>query len=282
MTGYIDTPKDSRDFKAYMAFEDIPDIKIPEKFETSFQPPFEKQLCGNCVAQTLANIMEVFYYNQCGVHENFSVGFIYGNRDEKESHTEGMTGYQACGHLVKDGDVKSAVFDNPGSAPSIVEKVNEFKAKCPDWREKAYVPPLYIRTEDVNTVKKFMMKYNAPVMGIMSARAFSGWSYLHAMALYGWDGNTAVFQNSWGENSPQKIVKVDFDKVIDFWIILPYFISGFSDLKPEHWAFESINYCADKKYLLGYPDNSFRPDAPMTRAEFCVTVKRLRLLGVMT
>ena len=72
--------------------------------------------------------MEVFYYNQCGVHENFSVGFIYGNRDEKESHTEGMTGYQACGHLVKDGDVKSAVFDNPGSAPSIVEKVNEFKA----------------------------------------------------------------------------------------------------------------------------------------------------------
>lgn len=90
MTGYIDTPKDSRDFKGYMAFEDTPDIEIPEKFETSFQPPFEKQLCGNCVAQTLANIMEVFYYNQCGVHENFSVGFIYGNRYEKESHTEGM------------------------------------------------------------------------------------------------------------------------------------------------------------------------------------------------
>ncbi|PWM68211.1 MAG: S-layer protein, partial [Clostridiales bacterium] len=53
----------------------------------------------------------------------------------------------------------------------------------------------------------------------------------------------------------------------------------FSDLKPEHWAFESINYCADKKYLLGYPDNSFRPDAPMTRAEFCVMVKRLKKLN---
>ena len=89
-------------------------------------------------------------------------------------------------------------------------------------------------------------------MGIMSARAFSGWSYLHAMALYGWSGDTAIFQNSWGEKSPQKIVMVDFDKVIDFWIILPYFISDFSDLKPEHWAFESINSCADKKYLLGY------------------------------
>ena len=36
MTGYIDTPKDSRDFKAYMAFEDTPDIEIPEKLKLLF------------------------------------------------------------------------------------------------------------------------------------------------------------------------------------------------------------------------------------------------------
>ena len=33
------------------------------------------------------------------------------------------------------------------------------------------------------------------------------------------------------------------------------------------------------KISSDYPDNSFRPDAPMTRAEFCVMVKRLKNLN---
>jgi hypothetical protein len=57
---------------------------------------------------------------------------------------------------------------------------------------------------------------------------FSFGSGLHAMALYGWDGDTAIMQNSWGENHNRKIVELPFDKIKEFWLILPFEIANFN------------------------------------------------------
>lgn len=277
-SGFIYESKHKEDYPVCMAYEDSNDIEIPENFTTSFQPPFANQLCGNCVAQTIANIMEVMYYNIMGRHEDFSVGFVYGNRDKGENTGEGMTGYMACGHLCRDGDIKSSLFDNPGSAPSIIEAVNEFKDACPDWKEQAYVPKLYVRTTNADEVKRFIYKYNIPVLGIVQARrigrVLNGQQY-HAMALYGWKSNTAIFQNSWGEKDTRRTPEIDFDKCEEFWLIMPFKIAEFIDLSTEHWAYNDISKCVEDAILLGYPDNTFQPDKEMTRAEVAALIYRL-------
>ena len=55
-------------------------------------------------------------------------------------------------------------------------------------------------------------------------------------------------------------------------IILMFFIFnysyGYSDIGEKYWAYEAINILSDKNILSGYPDDSFRPDNNMTRAEF--------------
>lgn len=272
--GFILSSVDERDYPICMAYEDGGGVVVPETFRTSFQPPCEKQLCGNCVAQTIANVLEVFYHNAVGVHEDFSVGFVYGNRDDGEYSGEGMTGYLACGHLVRDGDVKSAVFDNPGSAPSIIGAVTRFKEQNPSWREKAYVPSLYVRTESVGEVKKFIMKYDAPAMAVCKISDFSHGKGYHAMALYGWDGDVAIMQNSWGERSNLRTVELEFDKIIEFWLIMPYVIGGFRDTDVCDPMYGYIAKAVERRLLLGYPDGTFRGEAKLTRAEFSAIVYR--------
>lgn len=43
---------------------------------------------------------------------------------------------------------------------------------------------------------------------------------------------------------------------------------GFSDIYPTHWAYEAIMAMSEKGIISGYPDKSFRPGNPITRAEF--------------
>lgn len=271
--GAIRSLEDERDYPICMAYEDKP-MEIPDNFTTSFQPPYAKQISGNCVAQSIANIMEVMYYHMVGRHEDFSVGFVYGNRDKYEYDGEGMTGRLACNHLVKDGNVKSEVFDNVCEAPHIIKAVNRFKEQFPNWKEFTYVPPRYVRTKNADEVKKFILRYDIPVMTVVNTKHFYWSGGLHAMALYGWNGDIAIMQNSWGEDK-KPIVEVPFDDIEEFWLIVPFEIANFTDLSAEHWAFESIVKCVDEKILLGYPDNTFAPDKSLTRAELAVLIYRM-------
>lgn len=275
-SGFIYSPEDERDYPVCMAYDDAEDVEIPESFRTSFQPPYETQISSNCVAQSLANILEVMWYNQFGEHDDFSVGFIYGNRKSGlKSDKKGMTGYGACSVLCEDGDVKRSAFENPGEVPSLIKKVMEFKEQNPNWKDGAYVPKSYIRTKTTEEVKKFILKYNIPVMAIVRAREFSTYIGYHAMALYGWDGDIAIMQNSWGEDNPHKIVELDFDDIEEFWMITPFSVMNFTDLDETHWAYKNIAKCVEKELLLGYPDGSFRPDKEMTRAEGAALIYRI-------
>ena len=42
-----------------------------------------------------------------------------------------------------------------------------------------------------------------------------------------------------------------------------------------HWAAEEITWCMERGIVKGYPDGSFQPDKPVTRAELAVICKRL-------
>lgn len=42
-----------------------------------------------------------------------------------------------------------------------------------------------------------------------------------------------------------------------------------------HWSEESIRWCMEHGLMKGYPDGSFQPDKPVTRAELATVLKRL-------
>ena len=275
--GFIYEPEKESDFPICMAYDDSEDIEIPRNFKTSYQPPYEDQgSTGNCVAQTIANIMEVMYHKMMGKHNNFSVGFIYGNRKKGQSKSSGMTGYTACGNLCEDGDVKACEFESNYEVPDIIDKVNEFKEQFPKWKESAYIPKSYIRTKSEKEVKKFIYKYDIPVMAVVKVSKFWYGEGYHAMALYGWkNGDTAIMQNSWGEDSNAKIVELDFDDIKDFWLINPFSLMNFTDVPETHWAYGDIAKAVENEIILGYPDGSFRPSKDLTRAEVAAIIYRM-------
>lgn len=49
-----------------------------------------------------------------------------------------------------------------------------------------------------------------------------------------------------------------------------------------HWAEQSIYRMASKGYIKGYTDNTYRPNANITRAEFCVILERIFEFGPTT
>lgn len=54
--------------------------------------------------------------------------------------------------------------------------------------------------------------------------------------------------------------------------------TDFSDLPSSHWAYNAIQWMTDNDIISGYPDNTFKPNKVVTRAEFAVImVKALNL-----
>jgi uncharacterized repeat protein (TIGR02543 family) len=50
--------------------------------------------------------------------------------------------------------------------------------------------------------------------------------------------------------------------------------SVFADVAADKWYSQSVAYLADKAILTGYGDGSFKPDSPITRAEFAAIISR--------
>ena len=49
-------------------------------------------------------------------------------------------------------------------------------------------------------------------------------------------------------------------------------VNAFADVSAGHWAYPYINYAVREGWVTGYADGTFRPDAPITRAEAVVVV----------
>ena len=52
----------------------------------------------------------------------------------------------------------------------------------------------------------------------------------------------------------------------------------FRDVFSDHWAFAAIEKAKKKGIMRGYEDGTFRPDAPVTRADLAVVLERIGAL----
>lgn len=50
---------------------------------------------------------------------------------------------------------------------------------------------------------------------------------------------------------------------------------AFSDVSPSYWAYDVISQLNSAGYVYGYPDNTFKPDNAMTRAEFAAVLDKV-------
>jgi hypothetical protein len=50
--------------------------------------------------------------------------------------------------------------------------------------------------------------------------------------------------------------------------------SSFNDVSPNYWAVSFINELVTRGVIAGFPDGTFRPDAPVTRAQFAAMVQK--------
>ncbi len=72
-----------------------------------------------------------------------------------------------------------------------------------------------------------------------------------------------------------QITRAEFAAVASRFIKNKKSIGGFSDVSNEFWARESIEYVKAEGWITGYPDGTFKPEQPITRAEVVSIVNKM-------
>lgn len=288
------SPYDERDYTVGSVMEVSTDLKIPSDF-TVWQPPVENQgSTGNCVAQSVANIMECIEHKYGGDHKDYSVGFIYGSPSNCADW--GMFPRDACHIVTHDGELLRSEFECTMENPAC--KNYWYSSITPELKEKAKTRQAlaYVHISTKEEMQAFMLKYNLPVMIVAQSSAFyPSASGRHATVCYGWISEETynnnvheycdmvewgvgyqdiLFTNSWGvyyHNKGRGACK--FNDIEEIWGIVPVDKIKLTDIE-NCWAKEDIQYLVDNGLVNGYEDNTFRPDEKITRAEMAALLAR--------
>lgn len=66
----------------------------------------------------------------------------------------------------------------------------------------------------------------------------------------------------------KKLIALIISVTLLFTVTVPCFAKTFTDLAPDHWAYEYVNLLVNDGTINGFEDGSFRPAGTVTRAEF--------------
>lgn len=287
--GAIPSPADPRDYTIARGME-VSGDPLPEKFEVWTPPVANQGRIGNCVAQSLACIMESADHLVGLEHEDRSIGYIYG-KSTAAAWGSGMIPRDACDTIINDGDVYAKVWECLEENPACWEKrffVSE------DIKAQAKKMKMYIRLKTEDDMKRFMLKYQVPVMVCVDVPTTYGPMFgegKHALVCFGWDdskrrymqfmkdyvGDNLHLQDSqgtggmWGDGTRW----VNFKEFEEVWGIIPMDEKKFSDVEEGRWSAAAIKWAAENGLLIGYEDGTFRPDKPLTREELAAVLQRL-------
>jgi C1A family cysteine protease len=207
--GALLSPIDKRDYtlsKVENAF--------PLEFKLKGLPHIKNQsIISSCVAFALSYINEIYYQRETGEFREFSVGYIYGNRNDMEYKGKGLFVRDALKTLMNDGNVFYSDLPYNQEVPKIIETVSINKPKLKD---KAYLNRIsgFARVNTEEEIKTSLLA-GIPIIASYPVykRAFScdfngnmgipdetdKHTGNHAVLIVGWTKDDKyIIQNSWG------------------------------------------------------------------------------------
>ena len=184
--------------------------QLPEEYRTEGNVPVLNQGCNSdCVAHAIAVATAYGQYKVQKDFNDFSRGYIYGNRRALDWQGEGMYVRQALKNFNHDGDCLNTKFPYRGNYPTMKAKIAE---KPEEYAEAASKSKLvaYCRLYSEREIKKAIMLQGAVVVGITTFKNCMGSvikvpteedqkSGGHAMCCVGWNKDGWIIQNSWGK-----------------------------------------------------------------------------------
>ena len=244
--GAIESPTDLRDYDYSMVTGSSEEIEIPEKFELDYDIPVQNQgNVGSCVAHAL---MEMKSYID---NDMYSIGFIYGNRNDNDFQGSGLIAREALKHLVKEGDCFKESFDYNIEYPEIRNKMSEIGIDKLYAEASQFKSLAYIRLS-ADEIKEYLVKYKKPIMivvrvyknfytaktnkGIIPSKPVGAYKGNHAMVIVGYDKDTLKIVNSWGNTGDNGYYYLDIN----------------SSIIKELWALEDVKNVNRPKKNFGW------------------------------
>ncbi len=275
--GAIQSPKDGRDYKILQCM-DIPagGALYPDNLKVWIPEEVKDQ--GNvqsCTAFAMSAILECIEYKLYGRKENFSVGFLYGNRRQSDWKGEGCIMRDVPKTVQKYGNVYNTVYEDLSEVSKVIDNFEKNYASCSMHSKK--LVKNYIRIDTEQEAKSFLYKYNVPLFVSTRMKYINPLTKsegLHAMAAYGYDKKYFYCLNSWGKYNCEH-PKIKFENFTEVWGIVPMEKEKFKDIEDSYWAKDIIENLAEKRIVNGFADNTFRPEKQLTRAEYCASVYNL-------
>lgn len=226
------SPEDERDYtidkmkrrKAQRAKK----VELPKSYQSNLTMILNQGIIGSCVAHSLASYLMV----QDTVHldnkfNDYSRGYIYGNRAMTDAQSEGMHIRQALAQLLKCGDVLYEDFPYNLRYPTVSSLIAKNRKEL---KEKAYKYRItnYFRVFGIDQIKECVYNTGACVIRIPIYSNFCSNAHpfergkdkfegYHAVIIVGWtEDNRWIIQNSWGKRwGYEGLGYMDFDYRID-------------------------------------------------------------------
>ena len=202
------------DIRNYQAVATVTadDIEIPESFELNIPHKIKNQgIVGSCVGHALSEIVEYFNYIQEEKYEEFSTGYIYGNRRCGTRYQGvGMYEQEALQSVLKWGDVPTDLFNYNVEVP---EAITKFEDAAFDLAPSAYPNRFsgYYQINSERDAKLNLMQHGPLLIGtrwyndyapdpetFIMKHTTNAASGNHALMIYGWNKDGWLIQNSWG------------------------------------------------------------------------------------
>lgn len=234
--GAIESPLDLRDYDYSMITCSSKNIDIPKDFILDYDYPILNQgLVGSCVAHTLSCMKS--YIDGVNTDKMYSVGFIYGNREEDDWQGTGMITREALKNLVKYGDCIKTSFPINEEYPDIVNTLNKYnKQKLLD-EAHPHKSLAYIRL-DVDDIKEYLVNHKKPIAiavnvydnfydsnqngGKIPSTPKGNKRGSHLMLCIGFKGDTLVIINSWGDYNGDKgkyYLDINSEIIKELWVL---------------------------------------------------------------
>ena len=302
--GCLFKPESVKDyeFSSFLSGKSQNSGDFPDSYYTLWTPKVKnQQIKETCVAHALASANEILerYYSG-GKTQKYSTVFVYANRHEGQYEGEGMYISEALANLKNDGIPK----EEEGYSFNLdyldaVTYLNQRKDLYEDAIKHKIAGYARVRTEfemkDALVNQKtpiivgaslYESFYDVDASGIVkkpssNERCYGG----HCMLITGYtkinNENYWVVLNSWGEYfGDSGFCYIPFDAYELFyekWVIIPkkFATKAFSDVEDGRWSKGYIDGAIKRGLIEGFPDNSFKPDGPLTREQLCVVLSKL-------